>query len=97
MNELNRLSIKNSESNTEHGFYFVEFENGKSLQCCLVSSKKNDFEEQYFHNQIEIGNSGYSEGLCADCNEWAAKGDEWAHIEEFLIEVARCDGVQIIA
>ena len=62
MNELNRLPIKNSESNTEHGFYFVEFENGNSLQCCLVSSKKNDFEEQYFHNQIEMGNSGYSEG-----------------------------------
>lgn len=101
MKNLSTLEVINSESNTEFGFFFIEFSNGKSLQCCLTSVHQ-DAEEFHdngpiFLNQIEIGNSGYSEGLCADCNEWAVVEGEWSHIEEFLSEQARNCGVQIVA
>lgn len=102
MNNINEMAIKNVEADIEHGFFFVEFENGKSLQCCLKAQRQT--EEELFHNgviflnQIEVGNSGFNEGLCADCNEWAVgEDDEWEHIEEFLIEQARSNGVEIVA
>lgn len=91
MIDLNNLNVVNMEANTEHGFFFVEFESGKSLQCCLENKDGECIE------QIKVGDSGYLDGLCADCNEWAATEDgEWSHIELFLVERARAIGVQII-
>jgi hypothetical protein len=101
MKNLNDLKVTNIESNTEFGFFFVEFSNGKSLQCCLKALRQS--EEEHFENgpiflnQIEHDNSGFSDGLCADCNEWAVVDGEWGHIIDFLIERARENGVQIVA
>jgi hypothetical protein len=97
MTNLNELVVKNRESDTEYGFFFVEFENGKSLQCCLVSKQDNCDDEPYFVDAIEIDNSGYNDGICGDVNEWASEDGEWSHIEEFLIEQARKYGVSIAA
>ena len=98
MKNLNDLVIKNSEANLEHGFFFVEFSNGRSLQCCLVS-KNNNCDEDYYHvEQIEAGNSGHDEGLSYDCNKWAADEDgSIEHVELFLIEQARKIGIEIVA
>jgi len=97
MNNLNDLKITNTESNIDNGFFFVEFENGKSLQCCLKSYQDDADSEPYYVDQIEVCNSGYTEGLCGDCNEWAAIDGEWSHIEEFLIDQARLVGIEIVA
>lgn len=97
MNKLKNLVVKNSEVDTEFGFFFVELQNGKSLQCCLKQYQDHEGGEPYFLKQIEIDNSGYSDGLCADCNNWAVIDNEWSHIEEFLIDHARLAGVEIVA
>ena len=96
MINLNELKVINAESNLEHGFFFVELDNGKSLQCCLKQHGSDD-EGYYFANQIEVDNNGYSDGICADANEWAADEYEWGHIQDFLIDQARGSGVEIVA
>lgn len=97
MTTLNTLKMKNKDYDTETGFFWVEFENGKSLQCCLVSKQDSEDDEPYFAKAIEIDNSGYNDGICGDVNEWASIDDEWAHIEEFLINQARSCGIEIVA
>ena len=97
MKNLNELVIKNRETNLENGFFFVEFFDGRSLQCCLVGKRDNDDEWLYFVEQIEVGNSGHDEGLSLDCNAWAADEDGGLdHVELFLIEQARMIGVEIV-
>ena len=101
MTNLNDLKIVNRDYDVEAGFFWVEFDDGKSLQCCLVT-KQDDFDSEPYHtDEIEIGNSGYIDGLCGDCNNWAAdysdsSGGEWGHIEDFLIEQARIIGIEIV-
>ncbi len=101
MMNLNDLTVINAESDMENGFFFVEFSNGKSLQCCLKVLRQNeeDFFENgpIFLNQIEHDNSGFSYGVCGDCNEWAVVDGEWGHILDFLVDTARTHGVQIVA
>ena len=97
MTNLNELVIKNRESDTESGFFWIEFESGKSLQCCLVSKQDSCDDEPYFVDAIETDNSGYNDGICGDVNEWASVNNEWDHIEYFLIEQARKCGVSIVA
>lgn len=74
----------------------MEFESGKSLQCCLKQAGNED-DGFYFENAIEIDNNGFDEGLSMDNNEWAAIDGEWGHIQDFLIEQAREFGLQIVA
>ena len=97
MKNLNELAIKNREANLVHGFFFVEFFDGRSLQCCLVSKLDNENDDPYFVEQIEADNSGHDEGLSYDCNKWAADEDGGLeHVELFLIEQARMVGVEIV-
>lgn len=97
---LNNLEIETLSA--ENGFFFVEFKNGLSLQCCLDEVKQS--EEDLYENgpvyldQIQCDNSGFDEGLCWDCNEWAAgDNDEISHINDFLIEKAREIGISIVS
>lgn len=94
MINLNELVVSNVDASLEAGFFFVEFEDGRSLQCCLDA--KGDEWDHWYVNQIEVGNNGFSEASCADCNEWAVVDGEWDHIELFLIEQARAVGVEIV-
>ena len=97
MKNLNELEIKNVEFNTDWGFFCVEFENGKSLQCCLKAITDKDGCYQGFYEQVEIDNNGYNDGICWDVNEWAADEDgEHKHIQDFLIEQAREIGLEIV-
>lgn len=95
MINLSELKINNVEANLETGFFFVEFEDGRSLQCCLDA--KGDEWDHWFISQIEVGNNGFNEASSADCNEWAVVDGGWDHIELFLIEQARANGVDIVA
>lgn len=95
MKNLNELVVVNAEANVEHGFFFVEFENGKSLQCCLVAARNPD---DGYLEQVHIWNNGFDDGLCYDCNAWAKDEDgEMGHINDFLVEKARENGLQIVA
>lgn len=102
MKNLNELVVVNAEANVEHGFFFVEFDNGKSLQCCLKAAKQDEQDlhdngPQYL-NQIEIDNNGFDEGLSYDANEWAQDEDgEMGHVQDLLIEQARQYGIEIVA
>ena len=91
MKNLNDMNVVNAEANIEYGFFFVEFEGGKSLQCCLVHNGEG------FEMKINSKDSGFDQGLSYDCNEWAAGEDgEIGHIEDFLLEQAREIGLQIV-
>lgn len=102
MKNINEMKIINRDYDLDSGFFWVEFENGKSLQCCLKLAKQDeqdlyDIGSQYL-NQIEIDNNGFDEGLCYDCNEWAKdEGGEMGHVQDFLIEQAREIGIEIVA
>ena len=91
MKNLNELAVLNAEANLEHGFFFVEFEGGKSLQCCLVHNGED------YEMNIDSIDSGFDQGLSYDCNKWAKNEDgEIGHIEEFLFEQAKKSGLEII-
>lgn len=97
MKSINEMKIINREYDLDSGFFWVEFEGGKSLQCCLKLYGSEE-EGLHYQPQIEIGNNGFVEGQNWDANEWAAGEDGDAdHIEEFLIEQAREIGIQIVA
>lgn len=89
MKTLNDLKITNRDYDLEHGFFWVEFENGKSLQCCLKGGQKS----------IEAGNSGHDDGMSLDRNSWAVEQEiaDWEEVELFLIEQARQVGIDIIS
>lgn len=103
MINLNELKVTNTEHNLESGFFWVEFENGKTLQLCLIEKKQT--EEEHFKNgsiyqpKISASDNGFNSGLCADCNSWAVDNEEheWGHIEDFLLEKAREAGLEIIS
>lgn len=102
---MQNLTVKNREADLEAGFFWVEFTNGQSLQCCLKelqqTEEEHDANGTIYLNQIEVGGNGHSEGICADVNGWAAQSDNeddlWDEVELFLIEQARSAGVEIVA
>lgn len=97
MNNLSNLTITNREFDLNTGFFWVEFENGKSLQCCL-KQYGNCEDGYYYAEEVEIDNNGFDEGLSLDNNEWAFNEDgEAGHVHDFLIEQAREVGLQIVA
>ena len=98
---LNDLKIDFVEYCLNDGFFFVVFENGESVQCCLASDEVID-DAGYSHSEYKAAvnedNNGFDEGLNRDCNRWASHDDEceWGHINEFLIEKAKKAGLEII-
>lgn len=97
MKNINEMEIINRDYDLDSGFFWVEFEGGKSLQCCLKGIRDEDGNYAGYAEQIEIGNNGFDEGLSWDCNEWAADEDgEAKHIEDFLLEQAKIAGLEII-
>lgn len=97
---LNDLNVVNREYNLDTGFFWVEFENGKSLQCCLVQARRGDDLAEYgplYLGQVELDNNGFDDGLSYDNNVWAKDEDgEMNHVNDFLIEQARMCGLEII-
>src|SRR5690554_2415684 len=91
MKNLNKLAIINKDYDLETGFFWIEFSNGKSLQCCL-KEQRQDEQELYengpiFLEQIELDNNGHNEGICYDVNKWARDEDgDMEHVHDFLIE-----------
>lgn len=93
LDELENFQFFNSENiNQEHGFFHIEFNNEKSLQCCLVQSKKI---VNRYNKQIDSHDTGVREGLSSDCNEWF--GDDIEIIENVILTAAKKYGVKIIA
>ena len=99
MKNLQNLEIKNVEFDLENGFFWVEFENGKVLQCCLKEQNQDENKNGLvFMEAIEVCNNGYNDGICWDANEWAADEDgDVEHINDFLIEQAREIGLEIVS
>ena len=98
MTDLNALTVKNVDYDVDNGFFWVEFENGKSVQCCLNALRDEDGDYIGYTDAIECDNNGYDEGICYDVNAWAKDEDgEIGHINDFLIEKAREAGLQIVA
>lgn len=92
---LNKLTIAHTGYSIVDGFFWIKFDNGKTLQCCLAKSKKSGFKRAVFKN----GN-GYNTGICADINAWAMDGKNQEEVSEnllqFLIKNARKSGLRII-
>ena len=94
---LNQLTVVSREYSLESGFFWVEFEDGRSLQLCLNAVLDNDGALIKYTPHVSINDNGYYEGLSRDNNQWAADTDgNTGHIEEFLIEQARQCGLQIV-
>lgn len=98
---LNDLNVVNRDYDLDSGFFWVEFENGKSLQCCLVQARRGDDLAEYgalYLGQVELDNNGFDDGLSYDNNAWAKDEDgEMGHINGFLIEQARMCGLEIVS
>ena len=103
MTNLNDLNVVNREYNLETGLFWVEFEDGSSLQCGLVGQPQvNEWRYEtgntIYLEQVDIYNNSFDYGLNWDNNQWAVGEDgETEHIEEFLINQARMCGLQIVA
>jgi len=94
---LNQFTVVSREYSLESGFFWVEFESGKSLQLCLNAELDNSNALVKYTPQVSIYDNGYYEGLSRDNNQWAqAEDGSTEHIEEFLIEQARQCGLQIV-
>ena len=92
MKTLNELKIVNTDYDLDLGFFWVEFENGKSLQCCLVQDA--DFA---YLPKINSNDTGSSEGLSSDNNEWALGEDQdFGEINDLLISEAKKLNIEII-
>lgn len=90
---MRNLTIVNTEFNTEHGFFWVEFNNGKSIQCCLVARKDGNGCTK----QIDRNDCGSNEGLSFDNNEWALNEDnDFAEINDLMFKEAKKLGIKII-
>ena len=95
---MKNLEIINRDFDLENGFFWVEFEGGNVLQCCLKGIYDENGLFQGFLEQVSAVDNGYSDGLCWDANEWAVSEDgEHGHIQDFLVEQAREIGLEIVA
>jgi hypothetical protein len=94
------VKIKETGIEMEYGFFFLVYEDGRSLQCCLEEKEQKE-EDRFlngpkFLNQIDSENSGFDDGLSYDCNEWLI--EEIGHDEtlKIILDAARSDGIEII-
>ena len=58
LDELNQLTVVNREYSLESGFFWVEFEDGRSLQLCLHASFDNDGALVKYTPQVSIYDTG---------------------------------------
>lgn len=94
MKNINTLEITNVESDTEHGFFFVVFGNGESIQCCLQSNPQ-DLGSPYLE-QVHTWDNGHDYGICRDVNAWAVENGDWEYINQFLLTQARKNGIRVV-
>ncbi len=93
MKNLNKMTVANRDCCPGTGFFWVEFEDGSSLQCCLVAKQAGPG----YKACVNTKDTGYYDGISRDCNEWAADEDGYTeHIERYLIEQARQAGLEIV-
>lgn len=90
---INELKIVNTDFDINTGFFWVEFEGEKSIQCCLKQGQKGKYLRQ-----IDRSNNGSSEGLSGDNNRWALDPEtlDWSQIDSILHKEARIMGIKII-
>lgn len=92
MVDLNKLKVAHVYYNLTFGFFDVWFVDDRSLQCCLVADDDGNYIPA-----ISRSDNGYYWGICGDNNAWAANGQEWGHINDFLIAQAEKAGLEIVA
>lgn len=94
MKTLNELKIVNADYDLQTGFFWVEFENGKSLQCCLEYRK----DEKGYKKSIKASDNGSGDGLSGDNNQWALdeESQDWLEIDNLLHKEARKLGIKVI-
>ena len=93
MKTLNELKIVNTDYDLDLGFFWIEFENGKSLQCCLNQRK----DLKGYKKEIDSNDNGSHWGLSGDNNEWALGEDQdFGEINNLLHREARKLGIKII-
>lgn len=92
MTNLNELKITNREFDLDSGFFWVEFEGGKSLQCCVHESSK---PEKVVINESDCGHDW---GICKDVNQWAVEEGlaDWWDVNQSLMSEAEKIGISII-
>ena len=91
--KMENLSVKNAEYDLEAGFFWVVFENGKSIQCCLTERADGNG----FKKVINFADPAIEWGINADVNAWAVTADDnYEFIYAVLKREARKAGVRII-
>ena len=88
---MKNLTVVNADFDQEIGFFWVEFNNGKSIQCCLIARKDGNG----FTKKIDRNDNGSSWGVCGDTNEWAAIEGDYTEVNEMLHREARKLGIKI--
>ena len=90
--KLSNLNITNVEYDLDNGFFWIEFDNEKSIQCCLMKRKDGDG----FKKAINFDDPGVAWGICADVNAWAAPNGDYEFVYTTIKHEARKAGVRII-
>lgn len=89
---MKNLVIVNVDFSQEYGFFFIEFANGKSVQCCLVEGARGGYVKK-----INKDDCGSNEGLSYDNNEWAIGEDgDFSEINQMMFKEARKLGIKVV-
>lgn len=94
MKNLNDLKVINSDYDLDVGFFWITFENSKSLQCCLQYRK----DEKRYKKSIKADDSGLDVGLSGENNLWALteyNADNY-QIKKLLYKHARKSNIKIV-
>lgn len=93
MKNLTELKIVKTDYDLYSGFFWIEFENEKSLQCCL--SQRKDLKG--YKKEIDSNDNGSHWGISGDNNEWAlGETQDFGEINNILYREARKLGIKII-
>jgi hypothetical protein len=94
------MNIKESSKDTEYGFFFIVYEDGRSLQCCLKERNQDEDERgvngPIFLNQIDSDDSGFDDGLSYDCNEWVIKEVGHEATLKIILDAAKKAGIEVV-
>ena len=88
---MESLKITNVEFDLICGFFHVEFDNGRSVQCCLAGRE----DGKGYRKAISRHNNGHDRGICRDTNAWAVERGEF-DVNSLLLKQARKAGLRII-
>lgn len=89
---MKNLNITNVEYDLDNGFFWIEFDNKKSIQCCLMERRDGNG----FKKSINFDDPGIVWGINADVNAWAAPDDDYEFVYTTIKREARKAGVRII-